>query len=100
MKRLWFVAGIALSSIAVGSDKVEDHTMLVGTEDREMNAAIRQAQASLARFLRINANPPKGASGFKLKLKFKYANGAEHMWVTPFKHEGSSFVGILADEPR
>ena len=98
MKYLWIAAGLFMSQI-VCADKVKDHMVLVKAEDQEMNAAIQRAQSTLDDFLKVFAKPPKGATGFKLKVKISYANGKEHMWVTPFKRDGTSFVGILADEP-
>ena len=85
---------------AFAAEKVADQTVMIETEDQEMNDAIHKAQASLDDFLKIYAHPPKGASEFRLKVRFKDEGGAEHMWVTPFKQVGAGFSGILADDPE
>ncbi|WP_395681761.1 YegJ family protein [Dokdonella sp.] len=88
-------------SVPPGSDeKMPDHTVLVSGEDREMNEAIAKAQASLDGFLRLKANPPKGAAGFKLKLKVTDGNGSEHLWITPFHATAKGFAGTVSNAPE
>ncbi len=99
MKALLLVPGLLLS-VAAGADQVEDRAVLIKTEDAEMIAAIQHAQATLDDFLKLNANPPNGASGFKVKVRITDSHGTEHMWVTPFKQLGSGFTGVLSDEPE
>ena len=96
------VAALALPflSLAAAADKVDDQTVMIDTDDAEMLAAIKKAQASLDEFLKLYAHPPAGATGFKLKVKIADSHGSEHMWVTPFKPVGSGFTGILADHPE
>jgi uncharacterized protein YegJ (DUF2314 family) len=88
------------ASCIYAADKIDDKPVDISTEDAEMKAAIDHARATLDEFFQIYANPPKGASDFKLKVKFTDSNGAEHMWVTPFRQSNSVFVGILADDPE
>jgi uncharacterized protein YegJ (DUF2314 family) len=99
MKMHLLCAGLFFSLSAV-AEKVDDHTVLIKTQEAEMVAAIEKAQASLDEFLKLVANPPKGASGFKLKVKITDSHGSEHFWVIPFKQMPSGFVGIVADEPE
>lgn len=99
MKSAWLAAGLLLCFSAIAT-AVDDQTVLIKTDDPEMDAAIKKAQATLDQFLRINAHPPKGTSGFRLKVRITDAHGTEHMWVTPFKQVGTRFVGVLADEPE
>ena len=99
MKSLLSAALLCLSVTAL-ADPVADKTMRVKTEDAEMNAAIQTAQASLDSFLILSAKPPKGTSGFKLKVKVTDKHGTEVMWVTPFQQTGTGFTGILADTPE
>ena len=78
----------------------DDETVRIRAEDEGMVAAIARAQATLDDFLRIAALPPKGTSGFRLKVRFQDARGVEHMWVTPFEQTAHGFSGELADEPE
>ena len=86
--------------LAASSTVLADSTVLIDSEDTEMSEAIQKAQASLSDFLRIKSNPPKGAHGFKLKVRITDSHGTEHMWVEPFQQTDSGFSGILADEPE
>ena len=99
VKSLSVALGLLLS-LSATAGKVEDKIVLINSEDAEMVAAIQKAKSTLDYFLKLNANRPKGASGFKLKVKITDPHGAEHMWVTPFKQTESGFIGILADEPE
>jgi uncharacterized protein YegJ (DUF2314 family) len=87
-------------SPAVLADPTEDHTVLIKTEDVEMNAAIHAAQVTLDDFLSLSTHPPAGASGFKLKVRIKDHDSVEYMWVTPFRQTENGFVGTLADDPE
>jgi uncharacterized protein YegJ (DUF2314 family) len=99
MKKFVMAAAL-LASLSATAGNVGDKTVLIESEDAEMHAAIQKAQASLDQFLAIQAQPPKGASGFKLKVKFTDGQASEHMWVIPFKQVKGKFVGTLADEPE
>jgi len=88
-----------MPALALAQPKA-DRITRVRSDDVEMNEAIAQAQASLDDFLALARDPPSGTDTFKLKVKFSDANGAEHMWVTPFKQSGKGFSGVLANEPQ
>lgn len=89
----------AFPVLAIAAQK-EDQTVLVQAEDQEMNDAIAKARSTLDNFLELKANPPVGASGFKIKVRIQDSHGTEHMWVTPFKRTEQGFKGILADVPE
>ena len=91
---------MVLFPLVVWAAGKDDQTILIGSEDKEMNEAISKAQATLDDFLRVKANPPAGASDFKIKVRIADAHGAEHMWVTPFKKSDHGFSGVLADDPE
>jgi len=97
--RLLLIALVALSTAAL-ADPVDDQTVKIKNRDPEMAAAIERAQATLDDFLKLRANPPDGATGFKLKVRFSDPNGSEFMWVMPFEQTQTGFSGILADEPE
>lgn len=74
-----------------------DRSYYFTDDDHEMLAAIAKAQASLHEFLKVHANPPKGADDFRVKVKFRFENGYEPLWVIPFTYTGGSFRGTLSD---
>jgi uncharacterized protein YegJ (DUF2314 family) len=94
------LTAILFLSLASSAGAVEDQTVLVERADPEVQAAIQQAQASLDDFLALKDNPPKGASGFKLKVVIHDGDRQEVMWVTPFTQTDTGFVGILNDQPE
>jgi uncharacterized protein YegJ (DUF2314 family) len=98
--KILLLVSVLLLSVAAIADQAQDQAVLIKTEDAEMIAAIQHAQATLDDFLKLNANPPDGASGFKVKVRITDSHGTEHMWVTPFKQLGSGFTGVLSDEPE
>ena len=98
--RLLSLLTLSVFPLIAYSASVQDQTVLIKTEDVEMNAAIAKAQSTLDEFLKLKANPPSGASGFKLKVKVTDAHGTEHMWVTPFSRTATGFTGTLADQPE
>lgn len=73
---------------------------MVSEADKDMNAAMQNARATLDDFLKLAANPPAGAAEFKLKVMFTDKNGSEHFWVTPFEHKNGKFSGVLANDPQ
>jgi uncharacterized protein YegJ (DUF2314 family) len=97
---LSWVAATLVIAPAFADDPVRDRTVGVSGADAEMNAAIRHAQATLDQFLALAANPPRGADGFKLKVRIVDAGRVEHLWVTPFRREGAAFIGTVADDPE
>ena len=99
MKSIVAIVALLFLPIANADEKIQDRTVIVTRQDPEMLKAIEQAQASLGDFLKIKANPPKGATAFKVKVKITDSNVTEHMWVTPFRELDSGFVRTLADEP-
>jgi uncharacterized protein YegJ (DUF2314 family) len=94
------LTAILFLSLASSAGAVEDQTVRVERADPEVQAAIQQAQASLDDFLALKDNPPKGASGFKLKVVIHDGDRQEVMWVTPFTQTDTGFVGILNDQPE
>ena len=86
--------------VCAESKRDENEIVLVENDDADMAAAIRQARAKLDEFLALAANPPPGASDFKLKVMVRDGEDTEHFWVTPFAPAGKGFKGTLANEPQ
>lgn len=74
--------------------------VLISEDDAEMEAAMSHARATLEEFLSVMSAPPKGASGFKLKVEVSDSNGTEHFWVEPFSKTATGFQGTLANDPE
>lgn len=98
--RLRVLAVLILVPVLALAQEATDQVVRVASEDAEMNQAIAKARATLDGFLALSRKPPKGAEGFKLKVKFSDEHGNEHMWVTPFQQDGDGFSGVLANEPE
>ncbi len=77
----------------------ENAMVLIANDDPAMNAAIAKAQATLGEFLAINAKPPKGTDGYKLKVKITDKDVSEHFWIEPFAQTKDGFEGTLANRP-
>jgi len=93
---LFLISSVGAFAQDTGGD---DSVVMVGASDPKMVAAIKKARATLDDFLQVAANPPPGASGFKLKVAVRYPGGAEHMWVTPFVVTSTGFQGTLSNVP-
>lgn len=98
--RLTAFAILLFAPMLAFAQEVRDQVVHVAGEDVEMNQAIAKARATLDDFLALSRKPPKGAEGFKLKVKFSDEHGNEHMWVTPFEEDRGDFKGVLANEPE
>ena len=80
--------------------KIQNKVYNISSQDAEMEAAIAKARSTLDAFLKVQANPPKGAEDFKIKVLFTGGGNSEHIWVTPFQVTKTGFKGTLAGEPR
>jgi uncharacterized protein YegJ (DUF2314 family) len=83
-------------SAAVAQDK----TILVQDANVRMQLAIQKAKRELPLFLQERANPSSTARDFKVKVAFQSGTTVEHMWVTPFRPNGSGFEGKLKNQPN
>jgi len=89
-----------VATAAVAQQKAQDRTVMITSSDRAMESAIRQAKETLDDFLKVVAAPPKGASGFKVKVRIDDSGETEHIWVTPFRRTKDGFEGIISNEPE
>ncbi len=81
-------------------EPAQEGVVMIANDDKEMNAAIAQARATLDEFLTLAKTPPAGASDFKLKVKVVDGEHVEHLWVMPFEGDGKKFSGIIVNEPE
>ncbi len=87
-----------LWDIALARDTNE--IVLVESSDPDMRTAIRKARSTLDEFLKLASAPRAGTDQYKLKVMVRDGDAVEHFWVTPFRNDGTSFQGVLANEPR
>ena len=95
IRRVVAIGLLTVVAFAQAGDRIVDFK----SDDQEMNAAIVEAQASLDGFLAVLDKPPASATGFTVKVKIAHRNGAEHLWIAPFRRDQGGFVGIVANEP-
>jgi uncharacterized protein YegJ (DUF2314 family) len=99
------VAGVAVLTVVVSllagcKGSGDDSKVLSAANGNpDMQAAIRQARATLDTFLVTAATPPPGAEGFRLKIALQEGDSTELFWVTPFRVTDDGFEGTLASEP-
>jgi uncharacterized protein YegJ (DUF2314 family) len=77
-----------------------DRTIDIEKDNKEMNEAIAKAQATLDEFLMAVDKPQASATAFTVKIRVAHRNGAEHLWMLPFRRDKSTFIGIVANEPE
>lgn len=100
MKKSIFALILVLSNLCSASDKIDDRTVKVREQDKNMNLAIAEARRTLDGFLALSKKPPEGASNFKVKVKLSDEGGVEHFWFIPFKETKDGFAGVLANDPQ
>lgn len=96
-----FVALVmAVLLVVIGCKKSDDPVVQVRGEDSEMNAAISAAQLSLTNFIAAFRNPSANQHYFLVKGKFVAGDEVEHIWVADLTYDGSTFRGVIANEPE
>jgi uncharacterized protein YegJ (DUF2314 family) len=99
MRFLFAVTLLLAAALATAADR-GDEVVVTKTGDPDMDAARRQAQASLESFLAVARTKPAGTSGFKLKVQVSDGRYTEHFWVVPFREVDSRFQGPISNEPQ
>lgn len=100
MRKIVFAVVLAATNLCAANDKIDDRTIKVSEQDRNMNLAIAEARRTLDDFLVLSKKPPEGASNFKLKVMLSDEMGVEHFWFIPFKEIKEGFAGVLANDPQ
>lgn len=71
----------------------------VEDDDPEMEAAIAEARATVARFVSALNNPLPSQADFSVKMAVTDGETIEHMWLTPVRHQNGEFVGAIGNDP-
>ena len=103
MNKFITAAFVALLSIATVSPitpalALEDHVVMVPSDDKAMAKAISRARETIDVYWAA-ANDPKGRKGFAVKVKISDKNGSEHFWLRAVKRTNTGFEGIIANTP-
>jgi uncharacterized protein YegJ (DUF2314 family) len=99
MKKFIFAAILIVSNPCAATDKINDRTVKVSAQDKNMTLAITEARRTLDAFLALSKKHPEGASNFKLKVMLSDEGGVEHFWFIPFEETKDGFAGVLANDP-
>ena len=101
MTRIFIVFfAVALLRFSGDSAAVPDPIVGVPAENRQMNAAIDQARATLPQFFQAMANPRPNQQSFLVKVEFRRGPEVEHIWVADLDFTGKTPRGVIANEPR
>jgi uncharacterized protein YegJ (DUF2314 family) len=95
MRYVFAIVLLMVAALVRAGDRIVDFEK----SDKEMNAAIAKARASLEDFFTIVDTLPSSATGFTVKVRIAHGNDVEHIWIKPFRKKGNEFVGTLANEP-
>lgn len=103
-RQVIFILLVASSSAACGQSAVDraekDELYMVDGKDAEMKEAFQQARLGLDDFLSTWRNPPAGITGFSVKVGVSEGENTEYFWISPFREEAGSFVGVVNNEPQ
>jgi uncharacterized protein YegJ (DUF2314 family) len=103
IKNILLILAIITVIATNGCDSVKqsnDPVVPVGVDDKEMNVAIQQAQASLNEFIRRFEHPEKNDKWFLVKGRFTCGDEVEHIWVADLTYRDNAFSGVIANEPN
>ncbi len=94
------VALIATAPSACGEAQKSssDTAIPVPGSDKEMNAAIAKARASIDEFWRQHANPDPGVTGLALKVRISDGLHVEHFWLIDITRSDTTLSGIINNE--
>jgi uncharacterized protein YegJ (DUF2314 family) len=69
-------------------------------DDADMNAAIKEAKASLSTFVAALKRPAPAQSYFAVKKPYPVRDGGdEHIWISNVSLDGSNFRGTVDNDP-
>ncbi|HEV7229520.1 YegJ family protein [Brevundimonas sp.] len=100
MRLILLVAAVLMGVGAAGGARAQsDNVIDYSADDAAMNAAIREAQATLPVFWRRVGD--EGVRHPAVKVALDADSGAvEHIWVAEVRSQGTGFAGVLINEPR
>jgi uncharacterized protein YegJ (DUF2314 family) len=101
MKRAtWVLVTFALAvTFGCGKSDAQDRTVPVSADDPQMNAAIRDARRTVAKFIAALKSPKSSQAGFSVKMRIDDGDAVEHFWLSQVSFEGTVFRGVIDNDP-
>ena len=87
------------NSDSVAKRPNEPDVVSVKNDDKEMNAAIRTAQATLDDFIKQITAPNPNQTYFSVKARFEDGKNIEHIWIKVAVFINGVFKGKIGNEP-
>ncbi|MGE5266959.1 MAG: DUF2314 domain-containing protein, partial [Deltaproteobacteria bacterium] len=78
----------------------KDGVISVLSEDKDMNAAIEKARASIGVFWKSYDGPAANETDHALKVAISGNGTTEHFWLTRIRREGDKFSGVISNRPQ
>ena len=94
------LAATPLAAQTILEKAARDEIATAADNDPSMAAAMRNAQATLADFLKVAAALKPGTQGFSLKVAVREGEHVEYFWISPFANNGGQFSGEINNTPR
>lgn len=69
-------------------------------DDQTMNGAIAKARSTFQRFIDSLKSGNQSLEDFAIKMKFKTAEGNEHMWLSKISFVDSNIFGVVNNVPE
>ena len=105
MRKLWslFVESLPVlsgyqRSPLDGSNQGSSLAVAIPTEDAEIEAATREASASLEWFITPLSHPRPGQTDFSVKVPVREGTGTHYLWLQQIALDGSTFSGVLGPD--
>jgi uncharacterized protein YegJ (DUF2314 family) len=90
---------LAMAVTSAGAQEPADRQLIaVAGNDSAMNAAIAEAQATIASFIQRLDHPPATQTDIGLKVRLTDGQAIEHVWLTDIKHDGDHFSGRINND--
>lgn len=74
--------------------------MTFAKDDAAMSAAISKSRQTAPQFIEHLASPGAGETDFSIKVPVTQGNQTEHFWLNKVTYDGSSFHGVIDNDPE
>lgn len=90
----------AAAAPAQTTQVAKERVISVLSEDKDMNAAIHKARASIGMFWKSYETPGAGETDHALKVAVAGNGTTEHFWLTRIKRDGEKYSGVISNQPQ